>query len=227
MGRGWEGVRFVSNHIYQTIMTLLLSFKSAHFTQSFLCCHCCFSDIVDNQTLGFLVLSLFWLLFIYKLPLPTVPLMISYTPWNELVPMVELYSYEVEWRIREQRPAGKSCISKVGGMNKQMDEWTHKQMDKWDYCPRECLFVQLFSCFLMKFHSFQKNLKWAKQQQPRARIGNPAAVLNSEFFLSRFPYLTPLRISETSVQALLSQRSFQISVGQIPYWGLTALCPPS
>ena len=48
MGRGWEGVRFISNHIYQTIMPLLLSFKSAHFIQSFLCCHCCFSDTADN-----------------------------------------------------------------------------------------------------------------------------------------------------------------------------------
>lgn len=33
----------------------------------------------------------------------------------------------------------------------------------------------------------------------------------SEFFLPRFPYLTPLQISQTSIQAVLSQRSFQIS----------------
>ena len=61
--------------------------------------------------------------------------------------MGELYSYEVEWRIKGGRGQQAShAFLKVGGMDKQMDEWIHKQMDKWDYCPRECLFVQLFSC---------------------------------------------------------------------------------
>lgn len=140
--------------------------------------------------------------------------------------MGELYSYELSEGSEGRSQQASHAFLKVSGMNKQMDEWTHKQMDKWIIVLGN---VYLFNCSLacrVKFHSFQKT--WNEQNSSNPGPGLEIMLLCSQpdkFFLSRFPYLTPLQISETSVQ-LCFQRSFRSPGWSNPYReALTALCP--
>jgi len=73
-----------------------------------------------------------------------------------------------------------------------------------------------------------KNLKWAKQQQTRARTGNHAAVFSAQWVLpSPFPLLnTPSDLSDFNSSSTFSEKLPDLPTGQISLWeALTALRP--